>query len=74
MNHPDPGLDIAALRALRGRRTPAPTRHLLERIENHLEAHDGYLAFSGGKDSLVVAHLVRQVDPALPITWFDSGL
>lgn len=68
----DPGLDLALLRAqhARGR---THTR-LLERIEAHLEEHDGYVAFSGGKDSTVVLHLVRQVDPAVPVAWFDSGL
>lgn len=71
MNH-DPGLDVDALRALR-----APSRDttvLLERIEQHLQAHDGYLALSGGKDSVLVTHLARQVDPAVPIAFFDSGL
>lgn len=67
-----PGLDVAALRALRGSRVDH--RHLLGRIEAHLEAHDGYVALSGGKDSVVVAHLARQVDAAVPMVWFDSGL
>lgn len=70
--NPDPGLDLDALRALR-----APSRDvapLLGRIEEHLEANDGYLALSGGKDSVVVAHLARQVDPAVPVAFFDSGL
>jgi len=67
-----PGLDLTALRALRGRgRDHTP---LLDRIEAHLAAHDGYLAFSGGKDSTVVLDLARRVDPALPVVWFDSGL
>lgn len=68
----DPGLDLNALRALRAPgKDPAP---LLERIEEHLDEHDGYLALSGGKDSVLVAHLARQVDPAVPVAWFDSGL
>jgi phosphoadenosine phosphosulfate reductase len=66
-----PGLDLTALRALRGlRRDHTP---LLARIEAHVAAHDGYLAFSGGKDSAVVLDLARRVDPALPVVWFDSG-
>lgn len=69
----DPGLDLTALRAIRGRRRGAP-RPLLDRIEAHLASHDGYLALSGGKDSVVVADLARQVDPAVPVVWFDSGL
>lgn len=73
MNHsPDPGLDMTALRALRGTRRDLGL--LLHRIEAHLDQHDGYLAFSGGKDSLVVLHLALQVDPSLPVAWFDSGL
>lgn len=47
--------------------------HLLEAIERHLEQHDGYLAFSGGKDSTVALHLALQVDPNIPIAFFDSG-
>ncbi len=74
MTQPGPGLDLAALRVLRGRRALKPTRHLLTRIAAHLEQHDGYVAFSGGKDSLAVLHLTRQVDPAVPVAWFDSGL
>ena len=72
MSTQGPGLDLARLRALRGARQDY--RPLLMRIEGHLQAHDGYVALSGGKDSVVVAHLARQVDPATPMVWFDSGL
>lgn len=68
----DPGLDVDALRALR-----RPTRDLhqvVDRIAAHLAAHDGYLALSGGKDSLVALDLARQADPNLPVVFFDSGL
>lgn len=65
------GLDLGLLRAYR------PFRHdvtvLRGRIEQHLSAHDGYLAFSGGKDSLVTLHLALQVDPNVPVAFFDSG-
>lgn len=78
MTREDPGLDLEALRELRARRSgaasPERMRPLLERVEEHLERHDGYLAFSGGKDSLVVLDLARQVDPAVPVYFFDSGL
>lgn len=74
----DPGLDLTHLRALRGhaRRTLTADarRVLLERIADHLEEFDGYLAFSGGKDSVVLLDLVRRVDPAIPVVFFDSGL
>lgn len=67
-----PGLDPAQLRALR-----APARDLARirtRIEAHLEDNDGYVAFSGGKDSLVVLALAVQVDRNVPVVFFDSGL
>lgn len=78
MTSNDPGLDLNALRALRAKRAGVghdETTHLLqERIEAHLDEHAGYLAFSGGKDSLVVLDLARRVDPAVPVVFFDSGL
>lgn len=65
------GLDLDVLRAHR------PIGHdlgaLLSRIEQHLDDADGYLAFSGGKDSLVALHLARQVDSNIPVVFFDSG-
>jgi len=67
----DPGLDLRALQGLR-----ACTRDLnalTARIEAHLDAHDGYVAFSAGKDSLVALHLTLQVDPDVPVVFFDSG-
>lgn len=74
MSQPE-GLDLARLRALRGRRTQHRGHtELVARIEEHLEDNDGYVALSGGKDSVVVAHLARQADPAVPMAWFDSGL
>lgn len=68
----NPGLDIHALRALRPSIRNQAQIHA--RILQHLEHHDGYLALSGGKDSLVVLDLVRQVDPNVPVVFFDSGL
>lgn len=68
----DPGLDLARLAALR-RPHPA-TSSLPARIRQHLDAHDGYVAFSGGKDSTVVLHLALQVEPNVPVVFFDSGL
>jgi len=66
------GLDQAVLLA---RRRP---RHdlsaIIGRIRGHLAAHDGYVAFSGGKDSLVALHLALQAEPNVPIAFFDSGL
>lgn len=69
------GLDLAALRAIAARRRgPGSYRHLLERIAAHLEDNDGFVSWSGGKDSTVVVDLARQVDPNIPVVFFDSGL
>lgn len=73
----DPGLDLSALRALAPasrRTTPSAITTLLDNIGTHLDAHDGYVAFSGGKDSLVVVALALRVDPNVPVAFFDSGL
>lgn len=70
-----PGLDVAALRAVAARRRATTTyRHLLDRIAEHLDSHDGFVSWSGGKDSTVVVDLARQVDPNVPVVFFDSGL
>nr|WP_143051540.1 phosphoadenosine phosphosulfate reductase family protein [Rhodococcus koreensis] len=74
---PDPGLDLASLRGLRtpsAKAGAAAVAHTMTRIEAHLAAHDGYVAFSGGKDSLTVLDLARRVDPDVPVVFFDSGL
>lgn len=33
-----------------------------------------YLAFSGGKDSTVLGHLIREVEPSIPFVFCDTGL
>lgn len=43
-------------------------------MRSHVDRHDGYVAFSGGKDSLVVLDIVRRVEPDIPVVFFDSGL
>jgi 3'-phosphoadenosine 5'-phosphosulfate sulfotransferase (PAPS reductase)/FAD synthetase len=69
------GLDMATLQKIRARRRrPAGYRQLLDRLAEHLDAHDGYVSWSGGKDSTVVVDLARQVDPNVPIVFFDTGL
>ncbi|MGV9867242.1 phosphoadenosine phosphosulfate reductase domain-containing protein [Rhodococcus koreensis] len=76
-NTSETGLDLTVLRGLRtpsAKAGPAAIGAILTRIEAHLAAHDGYVAFSGGKDSLVVLDLARQVDPDVPVVFFDSGL
>ncbi|BAH56061.1 hypothetical protein ROP_pROB01-05620 (plasmid) [Rhodococcus opacus B4] len=77
MNAPDPGLDLAMLRGLRApsvKAGPNAVADIAARIEAHLAAHDGYVAFSGGKDSLIVLDLARRVEPEVPVVFFDSGL
>lgn len=66
------GLDVRTLQGLR--RHGRDLAMIRGRIEAHLDQHEGYLAFSGGKDSLVVLHLALQVDPDVPVAFFDSGL
>ena len=39
-----------------------------------MEREDSYVAFSGGKDSTVLAHLVHQVDPTVPLVFSNTGL
>ncbi len=45
---------------------PSAVADILTRIEAHLAAHGGYVAFSGGKDSLSVLDLARRVEPDVP--------
>lgn len=67
-----PGLDLQHLAGLR--QPPHDEADIIGQITAHVEAHDGYLAFSGGKDSLVALHLARQAEPNIPVVFFDSGL
>lgn len=66
------GLEVQALQGLR--RQHRDLGLIRDRIEEHLDRHEGYVAFSGGKDSLVTLHLALQVDPEVPVAFFDSGL
>jgi 3'-phosphoadenosine 5'-phosphosulfate sulfotransferase (PAPS reductase)/FAD synthetase len=69
------GLDMATLRGIAARRRgQSAYRWLFDRISEHLDDHDGFVSWSGGKDSTVVVDLARQVDPHTPIVFFDSGL
>lgn len=45
-----------------------------QRIREWLEREDSYVAFSGGKDSTVLAHLVHQIDPNVPLVFSNTGL
>lgn len=66
---------MPALQAIAARRRGAVAyQHQLDRIGEHLNAHDGFVSWSGGKDSTVVVDMARQVDPNVPVVFFDSGL
>jgi len=47
-----------------------------KRIREWCEAWDYnvYVSFSGGKDSTVLAHLVKQVYPKVPLVFVDTGM
>ena len=45
-----------------------------QRIREWLEREDSCIAFSGGKDSTVLAHLVHQVDQSVPLVFSNTGL
>ena len=69
------GLNLQQLRGIAARRRGSRAhQHLLDRIGEHLDEHDGFVSWSGGKDSTVVVDLARQVDPHIPVVFFDSGL
>lgn len=71
----DPGLDLQTLRRIAARRRgPAAYAQILDRIARHIDEHDGFVAWSGGKDSTVVVDLARQIDPNIPVVFYDSGL
>ena len=44
------------------------------RVKWWLDEFDGYVSFSGGKDSTVLLHIARQVDPDIPAVFVDTGL
>ena len=70
---PDPGLDLTALRAVRGRRLDSTA--VLAQIVDYRDRHDSmWVAWSGGKDSTVVVDLARRVDPDVPVVFYDCGL
>lgn len=63
--------EVAALHA----RLPATQerfRVARERAERFLNDGPAYVAWSGGKDSTVVAHLVTSIEPTVPLCHYDS--
>ena len=45
-----------------------------DRIRGWVNTYDSYVSFSGGKDSTVLLHLVRQLYPETPAVFIDTGL
>jgi phosphoadenosine phosphosulfate reductase len=66
-------LDPATLAGLRSGQAARATAARAV-IAAHLAAHRGYVPWSGGKDSTVVVALARDLDPQVPVCFFDSGL
>mgnify|MGYP001594860674 CR=1 FL=1 len=54
-------------------RDPEPLNRKIKRsvgaIKDFLAAGTAYVGWSGGKDSTVVAHLTRTIDPTAPVVW-----
>jgi len=42
------------------------------RIRGWLQQHDAFVSFSGGKDSSVLLHIARQVDPRIPAVFLNT--
>lgn len=66
-------LDLAALTS------SLPSFHrrkalALQKIDAHCSSFDGYVAWSGGRDSTAVVALAHSLHPSIPVVWFDSGL
>lgn len=45
-----------------------------QRCADHINAHTGFVSWSGGKDSTVVVRMASLIDPNIPVVFFDSGL
>ena len=49
------------------------TQNRIREWYNHFDG-DVYVSFSGGKDSTVLAHLVRDLYPEVPLVFSNTGL
>ncbi len=45
-----------------------------KKIQEFLDSYPAYISFSGGKDSMVLMHLVKQVDSSVPVVFCDTGM
>lgn len=66
----------AELKLLQGLPTVTKVLYAKEKIQEWYEHWQGrvYVSFSGGKDSTVLLHLVRQLYPEVPAVFVDTGL
>lgn len=69
-----PGLDAGAVAALLPSRARREESALTLLKEHFTRQPDGYVAWSGGKDSTAALHLALRLMPDVPVVWFDSGL
>jgi 3'-phosphoadenosine 5'-phosphosulfate sulfotransferase (PAPS reductase)/FAD synthetase len=69
-------VNVEELRILQTMPTTFKIRWAKEKIHEWYEHWDGkvYVAFSGGKDSTVLLHIVRQLYPEVPAVFVDTGL
>lgn len=67
---------IQNLPILRDLPTAVKIRWAKEKIHEWYETYNGavYVSFSGGKDSTILLHLVRQLYPEVPAVFVDTGL
>jgi len=63
-----------ALRKLRSRPLAEKIDRARQIIADTLETGPAAVAFSGGKDSVTLAHLARQLAPTIPLVWINTGL
>ena len=68
--------DRQYLRQMQGLPLIVKVRKTQLRIAEWYEHFDGkvYVSFSGGKDSTVLAHLVHELYPDVPLIFADTGL
>lgn len=45
-----------------------------EGLSRHVSQVEGYVAWSGGRDSTAAVVLAQEVSPGIPVVWFHSGL
>ena len=76
--HPDPYIIMESWQLKQRQSLPLDVKINLSilRIRQWYEHYDGqvYVAFSGGKDSTVLLHLVRSQYPNIPAVFADTGL